>query len=135
MCAVPWVVNKADVQYSLDLHLRWTVASQAAALPRTTMHLAPPPDAASEASALPRWLAPLFTPQIDMLQPGKWGSLDEFGLRYCDGREALDSWQATAPSRLDLRWAWAGRQQVAGAVPRPALLLVASVTACCTPAE
>ncbi len=41
--------------------------------------------------------------QVDMLRPGMFGSLDEFGLRYCDGRPALDAWQATAPSRLDLR--------------------------------
>lgn len=38
-----------------------------------------------------------------MLRPGMFGSLDEFGLRYCDGRPALDPRQATAPSRLDLR--------------------------------
>lgn len=43
--------------------------------------------------------------QVDMLRAGMFGSLDEFGLRYCDGRPALDAWQATAPSRLDLRCA------------------------------
>lgn len=41
--------------------------------------------------------------QIDMLRPGLFGSLDDFGVRYCDGKAPLDAHNATAPSRLDLR--------------------------------
>lgn len=45
----------------------------------------------------------LVPSQIDMLLPGLFGSLDDFGMRYCDGKNPTDARNATAPSRLDLR--------------------------------
>lgn len=44
-------------------------------------------------------------PQLDMLRPGLFGSLDEFGMRYCAGVPALNPRFSTSPSGYDFRGA------------------------------
>ncbi|KAG7668731.1 hypothetical protein Ndes2526B_g03642 [Nannochloris sp. 'desiccata'] len=42
-------------------------------------------------------------PQVSMLRPGLFGTVDEFGMRYCDGKPALDFRFASSPSGMDYK--------------------------------
>ena len=44
-------------------------------------------------------------PQLNMLRPGLFGTFDEFGMRYCDGKPALNPQFASSSKGMDYRGA------------------------------